>query len=339
MKKLQLQGFTLVELLVVIAIIGILIALLLPAVQAAREAASRMQCSNNMKQYVLGLHNYHDAHKSFPGILNRNGTQDRWSANLPILPYVELSALYENIKATNPSPAGSVLAPPLSFLLCPSDRYAKMVGRATARTNIVISLGDGVSGNTSRGIYQYLPDTATPTWVSMGGVSDGTSNTLCISECVTGRGTSSRNLKGGIAFLNTVLDPASGGGSNPSACINNAIDQANRQLNGPASNMWRGGRHMDRLISYTTFNTIMPPNGPTCSRTNAEDAWGFYTAQSYHTGGVNVGIIDGSTHFVSDSVDVGTMPSQMAHNKSGTSPMGAWGALGTIDGSESKNAL
>lgn len=88
------RGFTLVELLVVIAIIGILVSLLLPAVQAAREAARRMQCTNNLKQLALAVHNYHDVHKEFP--LGENGRHgDVWSAYL--LPYIEQLALFDRI--------------------------------------------------------------------------------------------------------------------------------------------------------------------------------------------------------------------------------------------------
>src|SRR5687768_5784069 len=97
-------AFTLVELLVVIAIIGILVALLLPAVQAAREAGRRTQCSNHLKQLGLGLHNYHDTHKSFPSNTNKivqynDGTENRNRAThlVKLLPFVEQSALHSKI--------------------------------------------------------------------------------------------------------------------------------------------------------------------------------------------------------------------------------------------------
>src|SRR6056297_1076372 len=90
------RGFTLVELLVVIAIIGILVALLLPAVQAAREAARRMQCGNNLKQMALAMHNYHDTHKAFPFsymIDPSNLNVQSWGTRL--LPFIEQSAIYD----------------------------------------------------------------------------------------------------------------------------------------------------------------------------------------------------------------------------------------------------
>jgi type II secretory pathway pseudopilin PulG len=330
-----------VELLVVIAIIGILIALLLPAVQAAREAARRMQCTNNMKQYILAMHNYHSAANSFPGIQNQCGNQNRYSVNLALLPYVEQNAMYEKIVAEVISPGANsaTMITPLNFLLCPSDTYSKELGRGTAKTNLVISLGDGVSANTSRGPFQFVKDTSTPRWLNMGSVTDGTSNSIAVSECVTAQGTSELSIKGGVAYMAGELDPASGGGSNPANCLNLAIDLVNKKIKSEyvASGTWRGGRHFDRLLSYTAFNTIMPPNGPSCNRFNNEDGWAFLSAQSNHTGGVNTGALDGSVHFVSDSVNVGTMPGQMDHNKSGISPMGVWGALGTINGQESQS--
>jgi prepilin-type N-terminal cleavage/methylation domain-containing protein len=170
------KGFTLVELLVVIAIIGVLIALLLPAIQAAREAAHRAQCSNNFKQIGIALHNYHDVHDSFPASGNKFGnynqtdmvaqTSTHWSggyggqymnATTSLLPFLEQQSRYDTMltyakQATSNNSVSNKhegVTGIIPGLLCPSDRNSRLLGYdgiepAIARTNIAYCMGDGM---------------------------------------------------------------------------------------------------------------------------------------------------------------------------------------------------
>ncbi len=187
------HAFTLVELLVVIAIIGILIALLLPAVQAAREAGRRSQCTNNLKQLGLGLQNYHDVNSSFPfgkgGTGTNPGNAGRVSGFIPLLPYIEQVALYDQIKA------GGNGAPPLGptgwsgwtnwnvqvpSLLCPSDAKSAPSPGSVAQNNYAFSHGDSINNNcnntSTRGMF------CVNNTVRLNMVIDGTSNTIAMSE-------------------------------------------------------------------------------------------------------------------------------------------------------------
>ncbi|MDO5580124.1 MAG: DUF1559 domain-containing protein [Planctomycetia bacterium] len=356
------KGFTLVELLVVIAIIGILIGLLLPAVQAAREAARRMQCTNNVKQYVLSCQNYHDVNNSLPAAVLLAGWNNAFSGHIALLPYFEQTSRFEELMAKdrelknagsppwkpesglNPYAGSSETTYPYFFrsiptLVCPSDPHGtepNVLGNRSApqaRCNYVTCRGDRYSdirpGSTyepqkiSRGVF------AGRRWFSMADIIDGTSNTIAISEVVTSDAPFSQKIKGGF----TVTSPTIGGtGYSPNECLKarSATDQT--MMSGTAiacSWLTRG----DFVIGYaynSGFCTILPPNAPTCVQSSSEWANGVVaTATSNHSGGVNVGLVDGSCKFVPDTIECGNATGTEV--TSGKSPYGLWGNLGVKD--------
>jgi prepilin-type N-terminal cleavage/methylation domain-containing protein len=181
------RGFTLVELLVVIAIIGILVGLLLPAVQAAREAARRMQCANNVKQVALALHNFESAFKTFPPYVQVNANSNG-SVHYLILPYIEQSAVY------NEGNGNSYLVRhrAVPAFACPNDimlESGRFSGTATARGGaraLDPNLG-AIGGATyciNGQVLQASLDRGHPTKGAgkMGTLSDGTSNTVLVAE-------------------------------------------------------------------------------------------------------------------------------------------------------------
>ena len=197
------SGFTLVELLVVIAIIGVLIALLLPAVQQAREAARRMQCTNNLKQLGLGLHNHHDTYGQFPmGYEFRSGFTDgdpTWSWGAFLMPFIEQETIYDAIDPKNQTLAAAVgnandlavMKTPLDVFRCPSDTgpdlndQRQLSGEATALSNYIGSnssdlaaRNDGIPASNygADGIFWENSE------CNFADVTDGTSNTFAIGE-------------------------------------------------------------------------------------------------------------------------------------------------------------
>jgi len=352
------KAFTLVELLVVIAIIGILVALLLPAVQAAREAARRMSCTNNLKQLALSVHNHHDIHQKFPPAcfnvelreqFKGQFNWERLSYIVPLLPFIEQQPLYDDtityIWEDRRPWSGNNMANGLNSpfyrdveaLLCPSDGNKALPFDWCKATSYHANHGDiimnwdwwewrGPFGNGERGECTF------------GRLSDGSSNTIMLAECAIGRtGDTMCPVKGGIATGLTWNQ-----GSNPTECLARVgpndilIDPC--QGNNGASGWGIGRRWGDGISIYTTFFTIIGPNGPTCSDTG--ESWGIPTASSHHPTGVNVALCDGSVRFITETIDAGD-PTQIPPDMNGrpqdyTGPSlwGLWGALGTTSGGE-----
>lgn len=348
MKK-TCRGFTLVELLVVIAIIGILIALLLPAVQAAREAARRSQCTNNMKQVALGLHNYHDTYKVFPalGVRTCRGRYYAWS--MMILPYIEEKPLYDAIMTQAKSPA--MLPEPwttdpnhptwgpfvrdwwrkdIGTYWCPSDQPIPNRAESPARLNYKACVGDDYhqnhfrpdqSNRQNRGIFQC------ERWIGTEYITDGTSNTVMLGEMVAGGYPD--DVLGGVALLMQSWNPA--------ACLAR-IDPTNpKKITPPVRADFRpvGGRAWDGRPYFCGFATMVAPNGPSCHWGSVDGNEHMGTASSYHPGGVNVAMADGAVRFISQTIDVGNQAiDDVPDPGNRPSPWGVWGALGSCGGGE-----
>jgi hypothetical protein len=338
---------------VVIAIIGVLIALLLPAVQAAREAARRMQCTNGMKQWVIASHNYHDTHLALPSAQNPGQINSRFSPTYCLLPFIEQAPLYDLIITNQYTPwlgttEGHLLRTNIPTVQCPSDPTVKTPGGNSAKGNLVVCYGDGsLQANgaagpgdtqdvTSRGMY--LPRI----WKNFSAVIDGTSNTISVSETVTGASNPHTAVKGGAANAGTAIQDGGANRIKPSACANVVLPGDRNTLSNPWNheNQWRACRIHDGLCFYSGFNTILPPNSPNCMRIGSENVWGFYSASSFHPGGVNCGLTDGAVRFVTDTIDTNGLPdSDQGKNLTGESSYGIWGTAGTPSGGESKNLL
>lgn len=302
-------GFTLVELLVVIAIIGILVSLLLPAVQAAREAARRMQCSNNLKQLGLAMHNFHTANGAFPNGQNYqiaiipNSSKDKACWFQEMLPYVEQQALYDEYKA-HADGGGEVWWTPqrwtaIETFMCPSDgANPKIVTGGWSQSpggqpensqgwsgNLVVLAGstvfnptDDINGENLDGLF-YANSS-----VRIDDIRDGTTNTLLAGEII-------------IVRDQGVGEQISGGNSSTQKHDNR-------------------GRYWNVHQGTTLFSTLYPPNTTVGDRgTWCIDSPPFAPCQSlgtdnlvqslrsYHPGGVNVTLADGSVQFIGNFVD------------------------------------
>ena len=280
MKIRNVSGFTLVELLVVIAIIGILIGMLLPAVQQVREAARRIDCSNKSRQIGLAVINYESAHRQFPAGWNVIQSSDSdeltgWGWTSIILPFLEANNLAEQIDFNGPVDADEdIIAQVLPVLLCTSDPDGEVLSLDSDVAVVGTSGGSGTrqvvpgsdSGNTLQvarsnysGVFGTLEFSEDPrqgngvffadSEIGFRSIRDGSSNTMMIGE--------RRNDFGTVTWAGVFS-----GVSEPFARIVGAAD--------------------------------LTPN-------SSQDA--FENFRSYHPGGINVTLADGSTQFITDSID------------------------------------
>ncbi|MCL2006307.1 MAG: DUF1559 domain-containing protein [Planctomycetaceae bacterium] len=391
------RGFTLVELLVVIAIIGMLVALLLPAVQAAREAARRMQCTNHLKQITLSTHNYENTRSALPPrlwgraqngdqpLFHGGGTAAQMHGMVLLLPYFEQGATYEQfISARGPlnangNPtgdaifvngdentgintggtlwqplptytAGTFLTTAIAPLGCPSDSEAiSKPATDQTRSSYRMSSGDmsvTYHDNQQRPTRGPFPERRfSDTFSSL---RDGTSNVIGFSEKGLSSQPGDRDVRLGVMTnIDGVFDigPADSSWANGAALVVNPAlcfnTRAGRQYDpalpheiGPPRQAFYHGNPL-----FVGLSTILSPNSPSClAFTNMGSSFraAMVSASSYHPGGVNVSMMDGSVRFVTDSVSAGNNSTEPAplRTSSDPSPYGVWGALGSARGGE-----
>lgn len=321
------RGFTLIELLVVIAIIAVLMALLLPAVQSAREAARRSQCKNNLKQFGLALHNYHDSMKVLPkasysvnpplagpraptptvaSTANSYGSSG-FSVHVMLLPYMDQKGvwnqwnrdqLYTDNTVGNPTNLTLNNTNRIAGFLCPSD--SRFPSGQVGNNNYCVSTGPQTSWVASAisnvGAF-HLNYT-----VNLGDFKDGTANTIAMAERVVGDNVAATFSYGETNVLALVGITAAS--VKPTAAQAEAYGLACTASyathRSAVGREWAGP-----TPEHTMFNTMVPPNWryPNCVATNSGANDGIYGARSQHPGGVHHLMADGAVRMISNGID------------------------------------
>jgi prepilin-type N-terminal cleavage/methylation domain-containing protein len=340
------HGFTLVELLVVIAIIGILVALLLPAVQAAREAARRMQCGNNLKQWGLALHNYHDTFRAFPmaNAQNYMPNVQGFSPQARLLPFVEQLNLQDQLDFSQPAFTGpwnalipnpqfaATFATPLAVALCPSDPAPVLNvgagGAVYSGINYMVSYGSGTAANydlrwrTDGVVYEN-------SGMRFGDIIDGTSNTVFMSETVRSVGAdftlpagtlpkspyqATLNGSSGVSPAAQPVQGLAATGGSWSNGTGGVIRNPDLSAIWPTMSSWRGASSAalrGRGTSWAHSGAISTlTNGYSTPNSRIPDLvihfTGFFAPRSFHPGGALATMGDGSVRFFTSTIDAAT---------------------------------
>lgn len=286
------RAFTLIEVLTTLGIIAVLLAVLLPAIHVSREAARKANCASNLRQLGMAFHQYHDVYGQIPA-----GNRKGFSLFVPMLPYIDQSALYSSIvfDSVESVQNQSAAQTQLSLLRCASDGMKS--GGSLGVTNYLGNYGTGLrNGGQSKGIFQHMSFSA-----DIGGgplsfrdVSDGLSNTAALSETLV--------ASGSPQVGRTVWDVSPGYSSQNDAAAflkkcDLLPDNQTTCDNWSLGISWMRGDH-----GTTLYNHFHTPNRPSCTN-NGDVFGGAWTAASLHRQGVEVCLVDASVRFVGSSVD------------------------------------
>ncbi|MCG8653275.1 MAG: DUF1559 domain-containing protein, partial [Pirellulales bacterium] len=306
------DAFSLKELLVVVTLFCIAFALLVPAIQAARESARKMSCSNNFKQIGFAIHNYHSTYRRCPAAMfGTQANQHRLSGLIALTPFIESSLYWDTV--SNPRTEGGVHYPAMgpvpwdsgyqpwckdySTFRCPTDgrRESKL-----GRTNYAFAVGDKIAGlyqgdavDDARGFF------APGIVLSFVDITDGMSNTIMMAEIATLR---SRKLQGQFA-----LNQSASLVDSPSQCdqVVDPLRPLHYDASVTLSRLGRGGAFADGAGGYSLVHNILPPNSPSCAIGKVDPLEGVFSAGSYHKDGCHVLMGDGAVIFITNFIEAG----------------------------------